>query len=410
MHLSPPRPDGRSSSGASAATAMLVPLMVAWGYLLVLSEKVHVGLESLCRGTPSAGGGSPNTPPPLSAAGASGREEGEQHSSDDSQEEERQERERCPPRRRANEFNSSSSNSSVAAYLRRILFPSSLSSSSSTRRHDRARKARQQQKLQQQQSRAPAFTAPSTPSADDGPAAAGSSRWRFAQPSKSGRKDTPSRARIRRREEAAALLPAATTSRARQTDKTLCVDLEEMLIQARDDIREMGESRFDFMWVAPQQHPSAGRGVGGGGSAAGGGGGGGRGGRAERGFERGAGSTRRRRVFVRKRPHLGEFLQAASEMFEIVLMTGVLEEGLVEAVLDQIDPERKLVDYALSGDRWMKPDGNGGEFSGGERDPFSGVKDLGLIGRPLSKVGTKTSYRVRHREVVQQSCGSTWLS
>ncbi|CAN0201861.1 unnamed protein product, partial [Hapterophycus canaliculatus] len=100
--------------------------------------------------------------------------------------------------------------------------------------------------------------------------------------------------------------PAATVVRSRATDKTLVLDLDETLIHARTDVRKMGEGRFDFM----DQRPP-------------------------------------RRVFVRKRPHLREFLEAASELFEVVLFTAATEE-FANAVVEHVDPERKLVDHILS--------------------------------------------------------------
>lgn len=295
---------------------------------------------------------------------------------------------------------------SVAAFLRKFSSPSSSSTVSSTRRCARAQKQQQQQ----QHSRAPVFAAPSTASDVYPPAATrrGSGATAWARKVRLGSSGIRSAPRVAQQEQGLLPAAAASTRRARLTDKTLCLDLDETLVHARGDVREMGENRFDFMLVFPQRqrHHRQNEQAGPGSqqqqqqcSTAGGGRG--RGGKGrEAGAEQKEVDGRCKRVFVRKRPHLKEFLEAAAEMFEVVLFTAAPAK-FAQAVVEQIDPEGKLVDHVLPRESCtrLRFDGSssssssacgGGRGRGsGERGPASVVKDLEVVGRPLSKVSSK---------------------
>ncbi|CAM9499134.1 unnamed protein product [Choristocarpus tenellus] len=82
--------------------------------------------------------------------------------------------------------------------------------------------------------------------------------------------------------------------------------------------------------------------------------------------------------YVHKRPYLNEFLAAVSERFEVVLFTAARVDFAM-AVLDKIDPERKMVDHCLTRESCMRL-----ELNRCRRPAV--VKDLGIMGRPLSKV------------------------
>ncbi|CAN0455829.1 unnamed protein product [Discosporangium mesarthrocarpum] len=77
-------------------------------------------------------------------------------------------------------------------------------------------------------------------------------------------------------------------------------------------------------------------------------------------------------VYVRKRPHLDSFLQAVSELFEVVVFTAS-QQVYAERLLNMIDPQKKYVKYRLYRDACMALEGNY-------------LKDLNVLGRDLSKV------------------------
>lgn len=202
--------------------------------------------------------------------------------------------------------------------------------------------------------------------------------------------------------------PLPPSTRPRATDKTLVLDLDETLIHARKHI-PLGDGRFDFMVVLP---PRMLRGIakysGGGENSATTTAGSrdlpplARSRRATwtRWKERGLGSlfgnnnSRRdcrstsglttssgageRRVYVRKRPHLDRFLRAVSEQFEVVVFTAARADFAAK-VLEEIDPNREMVDHILSRESCTR-------LMLSRRKHAAVVKDLGIIGRPLSKV------------------------
>ncbi|CAM9117161.1 unnamed protein product [Ectocarpus sp. 12 AP-2014] len=77
-------------------------------------------------------------------------------------------------------------------------------------------------------------------------------------------------------------------------------------------------------------------------------------------------------VYVRKRPHLDAFLEAVSELFEVVVFTAS-QQVYAERLLNMIDPQKKFVKYRLYRDACMALEGNY-------------LKDLNVLGRDLSKV------------------------
>lgn len=200
------------------------------------------------------------------------------------------------------------------------------------------------------------------------------------------------------------------SSRPRATDKTLVLDLDETLIHARKH-SSLGDGRFDFMVVlpprtlggigicsgragSPSTSPSVPRRFSGRkGKAVGGwtrrngliGGftsslfGLSKGSRAHGRSGAAASGGGERRVYVRKRPHLRHFLQAVSSQFEIVVFTAAREDFAMK-VLQEIDPNREMVDHVLSRESCTR-------LRLSRKSP-SFVKDLGIIGRPLSKVRT----------------------
>ncbi|CAM9567770.1 unnamed protein product [Pylaiella littoralis] len=245
--------------------------------------------------------------------------------------------------------------------------------------------------------------------------------------SSSSSSSSRSRGKVSSKSGGPGLLPAATAP----SMKTLVLDLDETLIHARDDPRDMGESRFDFMLVfetQQQQHNNSNNNLLG----------------PLPGKERrrtrqaaataGVSETSYRRMYVRKRPHLKDFLETVSEMFEVVLFTAAPEE-YAKAVLRQIDPEGKLVDHVISretctrselGHRWRSSgsstfsvSGSSGSSSsrgrcggvkwGGWNGSSGGdgrknrcptpsvVKDIRIIGRPLSKARESAHLHLEHQ-------------
>lgn len=245
------------------------------------------------------------------------------------------------------------------------------------------------------------------------------------------------------------------SKRPRSTDKTLVLDLDETLIHARRKLTP--DDRFDFIVTLPPKHqvlephnlagnPAlSSRGEMGtnslgddGGAPA-----------PDRGATAASGllimqkpnvcngkprtnysGRDGRRIYVEKRPHLQKFLETVSRQFEIVVFTAARAD-FAKAVLEEIDPGRQMVDYVLSRDscsrlskardkcgdagrdrvrevksRW--PWRRGGSNAAGPRSKRRAVmvKDLGILGRPLSKVScrvlnlfgyTRTSYSREQR-------------
>lgn len=204
-------------------------------------------------------------------------------------------------------------------------------------------------------------------------------------------------------------LPVST--RPRKTDKTLVLDLDETLIHARKDLTRGGEretGRFDFMVVLSPKTKALSVNVG----CCAHHGGGQEGptssttstavrdtieqarfrsravgdvlAETARSVPRSGGVIERRgsqigrKVYVSKRPHLKEFLQAVSKEFEVVVFTAARAE-FARAVLDEIDPFRKMVDHVLTRESCTR-------LVLSRRKQAAVVKDLGVIGRPLSKV------------------------
>ena len=380
-------------------------LLLVMGYVFALSEKLQTEFKNLCgssHNSSGSGGGSDAQPASPSLEPTRKQHHGgqEPRAPDAAQGEGRQQK---PRERHRGGGASNRLEFSLAAFLRKFSAPSSSSSTvSSYRRSARAQKQRQQQQ-QQKQSHAPGFAASSTASSAAARRGSGAAAWAACRNFRLGSGIPRSAPRIGQPHGRGLLSAAApSTGRPRRTDKTLCLDLDETLIHARGDVREMGENRFDFMLVLPQQlkglagaagrqqrSPAAeeekrrGAGVG------------------EEGAVTGVDGEKCRRIFVRKRPHLREFLEAAAEMFEVVLFTAAPAE-FARAVVEQIDPERRLVDHILSRENCTRLEvdgsssnnsssrafgrGSKGGRSDGERRPTSVVKDLDVVGRPLSKV------------------------
>eukprot|EP00903_Cladosiphon_okamuranus_P015393 g14217.t1 len=416
--LSSPPAEHSGSGGTSSSSSTAAMLLLMMGYVFALSEKLQSELKKVYNSGSSGGSSSSSSssssqgrsdaPPASSALEPTRQRHGEQdlHAPDHKGEGPQQE-----PKQR---HRASNRLEFLVAALRKFWKFSSPSSHSTV---SSARMTRGRKQEQQQQGQAPPFAALFSGPGDSLPTAAGAAArkgsgatgWaRKVRLGSSGIRSAPTM--TMQQQKGRGLLPtAASTKRSRQTDKTLCLDLDETLVHARGDAREMGENRFDFMLFLPQhrqQQHHQGQGqktVAGAGrqqqcSAVGGEKWRGSGGKA--GAEKDADGISFRRIFVRKRPHLKEFLEAASQMFEVVLFTAAPEE-FAQAVVERIDPERRLVDHVLSRESCTRVEidgsssnsacgGGTGKGKGRRRSreggPTSVVKDLEVVGRPLSKV------------------------
>lgn len=74
-------------------------------------------------------------------------------------------------------------------------------------------------------------------------------------------------------------------------------------------------------------------------------------------------------VYVRKRPHLDAFLEAVSELFEVVVFTAS-QQVYAERLLNMIDPQKKFVKWVIAPALVLVVGCRGGGGGGGGLGPI----------------------------------------